>query len=331
MLTNFKVCVRCMTYNHAHYIEDAMNGFCIQQTDFGFVCVIIDDASTDGEPEVIMKYLHEHFDLNDKTTVRNEETDDYTMIFAQHKENKNCYFVVIFLKYNHYSAKKIKKAYYSTFINHSKYIALCEGDDYWTSPQKLQKQVDFLESHSDFSMCFHSVNILTEDTKRLKKSQFCHITEKEYNGNEIIERWTVPTCSVLYRSAVDEAVPKDKRFCVGDNVLFLTAASYGRCYCMNLEMGCYRRCNDGWISRNYGIAGWIKLIQHMQTLLLYFPQYKKGINKAIARYYVLITIYKIKQGDISFCKQLYKGLKEYPVEYITKSYSLIRNKISKFY
>ena len=68
----YLVRVSCMTYNHAPYIVDAMNGFCMQETDFPFVCTIMDDASTDGEQEVIKKYLTDHFDLNDQTIVRNE-------------------------------------------------------------------------------------------------------------------------------------------------------------------------------------------------------------------------------------------------------------------
>ena len=67
---DFLVCVRSYTYNHAPYIEDAMNGFSMQQTNFPFVCVIVDDASTDGEPEVIMNYLNCHFDLDNETIVR---------------------------------------------------------------------------------------------------------------------------------------------------------------------------------------------------------------------------------------------------------------------
>ena len=61
---DFLVCARCFTYNHAPYIEDAMNGFCMQQTHFPYVCVIVDDASTDGESEVIKNYLQTHFDLD---------------------------------------------------------------------------------------------------------------------------------------------------------------------------------------------------------------------------------------------------------------------------
>ncbi|MBR4365861.1 MAG: glycosyltransferase family 2 protein, partial [Bacteroidaceae bacterium] len=85
MNINFIVRVSCMTFNHAPYIEDAMNGFTMQETTFPFVCTIIDDASTDGEQEVIKKYLQEHFDLEDSSVVRNEETDDYVLTFARHK------------------------------------------------------------------------------------------------------------------------------------------------------------------------------------------------------------------------------------------------------
>ena len=81
----YSVCVRSATYNHSQYIEDTMNGFTMQKTDFPYVCCIMDDASTDGEPEVIRQYLKEHFDLEDKSVVRNEETDDYILCFARHK------------------------------------------------------------------------------------------------------------------------------------------------------------------------------------------------------------------------------------------------------
>lgn len=63
----FKVCIRCMTYNQAKYIVDTMNGFAIQQTDFPFVCCIVDDASTDGEQQVIKEYLIKYFELADSS------------------------------------------------------------------------------------------------------------------------------------------------------------------------------------------------------------------------------------------------------------------------
>ncbi len=151
--SSFRVFVKCFTFNHAPYIKDAMNGFTMQQTDFPFVCVIVDDASTDSEPEVIRNYLQENFDLEDKSVCRNEDSDDYVMTFARHKDNHNCYFAVYFLKYNHYSIKKTKMPYITEWTN-TKYIALCEGDDYWIDPFKLQKQYDFLESHSEYGLVY---------------------------------------------------------------------------------------------------------------------------------------------------------------------------------
>ena len=96
---DWMVYVSCMTFNHAPYIVDAMNGFTMQNTDFPFVCAIVDDASTDGEQEVIKNYLNEHFDLEDKVVARHEETDDYVLTFARHKTNLNCYFAVSGLQY----------------------------------------------------------------------------------------------------------------------------------------------------------------------------------------------------------------------------------------
>ena len=149
--TEYMVRVECMTYNHAAYIEDAMNGFCMQETDFPFVCVIVDDASTDGEPEVIRNYLEQHFDLTDTHYARTEETNDYVLSFARHNTNHNCFFGVLFLKYNHYR-KKGKNPYFEEW-SQAKYIALCEGDDYWTDKRKLQEQVNALNRHSECSFC----------------------------------------------------------------------------------------------------------------------------------------------------------------------------------
>lgn len=149
--------VQCMTYNHAPYIEDAMNGFCMQETDFPYVCVIVDDASTDGEPEVIKKYLEKNFDLQDDQFFKEDDTDDYHLIFARHKTNRNCFFGVLLLKYNHFR-KKDKKPYFLKW-SHAKYVALCEGDDYWSDSSKLQLQVDVLNKHPECS--FSSTGSLT--------------------------------------------------------------------------------------------------------------------------------------------------------------------------
>ena len=151
------VFVQCMTYNHVNYIEDAMHGFVMQQTDFPYVAVVVDDASTDGEPEVIKRFLEKEFDM--ASAVQNE-TEDYVRVVAKHKSNVNCTFVVVFLKYNHYSIRKPKWKYYWNWRKTSKCIALCEGDDYWTDPYKLQKQVDILEKDETLMACVTNCSVV---------------------------------------------------------------------------------------------------------------------------------------------------------------------------
>ena len=120
-------CCKCMTYNHHDYIVDAMNGFTMQQTTFPFVAVIVDDASTDGEPEVINNYLKEHIDLSSTSGAKLWENDEARYVFAHHNQNPNCYFGVVFLKTNYYSQKKSKDPHIDQWFNEVKYIALCEG------------------------------------------------------------------------------------------------------------------------------------------------------------------------------------------------------------
>ena len=126
-----------MTFNHAPYIEDAMKGFAMQKTDFPFVSLIIDDASTDGTQRIITNFLNKYFD---KSSIREEETNDAHITFAIHKDNPNCHFLTVLLKYNFYSIKKGKTPLVKDWYENPPYRALCEGDDYWTDPLKLQKQ-----------------------------------------------------------------------------------------------------------------------------------------------------------------------------------------------
>lgn len=243
-INEYMVCVNCMTFNHANYIEDAMNGFCMQQTNFPFVCVIVDDASTDGEPAVIQKYLDNNFDLQNKSVVRNEETDDYVLTFAQHKRNKNCYFAVLWLKYNHYK-KKDKKPYYAEWQDNAKYIAICEGDDYWIDENKLQKQVLFLENNPDCSMCFHRAEkkYLIDANCYLRCDE---IDDRDYSPNELFLNWIVPTASILERKeAMEVKSVGSNRILNGDIVNILDCAKIGRIHGMSEVMSVYRIQGSG--------------------------------------------------------------------------------------
>ena len=275
------VCVECKTYNHSKYIEDAMNGFCMQQTDFPFVCVIVDDASTDGELEVIQKYLVNHFDLEDKSIVRNEETDDYVLTFARHKTNINCFFLVLSLKYNHYG-KKDKKPYYSEWWNNAKYIAICEGDDYWIHPQKLQKQVDFLENNPGCSMCFHRAKILK--CIDVKVGLQCDdIEDRYYSPNELLANWKVPTAAMLFRREVLEVANKgEHRILNGAISVVLNSAKNGEIKGMSEEMSVYRVQASGITYDNkYQKERLLKYPDHFKFIKDNYPFLNQGLVNSL--------------------------------------------------
>ena len=110
--TTYIARIICNTYNQALFIKDTMDGFCMQTTNFPFVAIIVDDASSDGEPEIISQYLEDHFDM---VNAQYDENDDAKRIAAVHKDNPNCHFLVVLLKYNFYRIKKAKYPLYKGF------------------------------------------------------------------------------------------------------------------------------------------------------------------------------------------------------------------------
>lgn len=213
---NFLVYVHCITFNHAPYIVQVLDGFTMQETNFPYVCCIIDDASTDGEPEIIRKYLQDNFDLEDKSVVRNEETDDYVLCFARHKTNKNCHFAVLWLKYNHYSVKKQKRPYIAEWVNNTKYIALCEGDDYWIHPKKLQMEVDFLEKNEEYGLVYTDYYERIGD--KIQKGRFPAVNDIT---DCLLKKGYIPTATTLFRTNLYLQCKFERRFLLGDVPIWL--------------------------------------------------------------------------------------------------------------
>lgn len=261
----YMVSVRCFTYNHSKYITDALNGFVSQQTTFPFVIVVVDDASTDGEQDVIRSFVNEHFDV-DNVNAENRETEYAHITCASHKSNKNCDIVVLYLKYNHYQLKKKKLPYLSEWLDNSKYHALCEGDDYWIDPLKLQKQVDFLEANPEYSLSFHAAKLF-QSGKFDINNNFARIEDREYSGIEIFEKWQVPTASVVYRrdlldSPIYEKVKQSNKFIYGDTPLFCAASCVGKLRGMSDVMSVYRKHAGGATAISFNLPQRLKLYSH---------------------------------------------------------------------
>lgn len=247
----FKVSVECMTYNQSDFIKDAMNGFCMQQTTFPFICFILDDASTDGEPEVISHYMELHF-LLEGNEYYTEDNDDYHLVIARHRQNTNCYFACFYLKYNHYSINKDKNHYLKRWTD-VKYVALCEGDDYWTNSRKLQTQVEYLEGHNDCNIAFNYVNVVDSNGLWLDKTIPPNdiIDKVIISLNDLIDLefkrgiWAFHTSSIVFRKEIEDTFLKLKSTIFrtihcGDLPLELTCLLSGNGYLVHEAFGCYR-------------------------------------------------------------------------------------------
>ena len=142
---NIIVSISCVTYNHAPYIRQCLDGFLAQECNFQYEILIHDDASIDGTQEIIKEYAAKHPD-----------------IFKPMLQTINQYSQSVRGMNATFNLPRVK----------GKYIALCEVDDYWTDPFKLQKQVDFLENNDDYVACQHHRIILDQDyNQRLEQSK----------------------------------------------------------------------------------------------------------------------------------------------------------------
>lgn len=292
------VVITCIAYNQERYIRDALDGFIMQKTEFPYIAIVHDDASTDGTAEVIKEYAKL-----------------YPQIIKPIFETENQYS-----KGNGILGEIIRNAIKSSG---AKYVAMCEGDDYWIDPDKLQKQVDFLESHPDYALCFHNVIIKSDNQQDFK--YFNHLSTKEYTVQEIIEKWSVPTCSSLLKTNIVLKRPINHKFQYGDNVMWLTCARHGKMYCINEKMAVYRRNSGGWTSQPSFEAN-KKQVLHHEGLLEEFSDIARNALSNKLRYYMAITfISGIKANKLECFRYLKRGLLKYKIAFIVELFSILKS------
>lgn len=170
------VSIQCTVFNQKDHIKKCLDGFVMQKTNFKFEVIVYDDCSTDGTRDIIEEYS-------------NRYPETIKTIFPEHNIAKSEGFY------------KINQLVYNQM--NGKYIAFCEGDDYWTDENKLQIQVDYLENHPELVGCFHKSvrkNIVNPEVKDIYFPQAVLKNVKEvYTNKDIQKKYFIETCSVMYR------------------------------------------------------------------------------------------------------------------------------------
>lgn len=215
------VTVICMTYNHELYIRECLEGFVSQITTFPYEVFVHDDASTDNTALIIREYESKYPHL----------------------------FRVVYESENHYQKKDGSLSRIVREACKGKYVAFCEGDDYWTDPYKLQKQCDILESHPELNICTHEVGILRDNkiiSQKAPRDSECIIPVEEVIMGD---GGFVGTNSILMRTNV---LSKYKlfEFTMLDYFMQISGSIPNGMYYINEQMSIYRRNSFGsWTQR----------------------------------------------------------------------------------
>lgn len=253
------VTIRCLAYNHEPYIRRCLDGFVMQKTNFRFEAIVHDDASTDGTAAIIREYAEKYPDI----------------------------IKPIFETENQYSKRDGSIKRIMNEHTHGKYIAMCEGDDYWTDFFKLQKQIDFLEKNIDYSFVCHRYDIYVQNTGQYLKEY----TSDYYKDGEDLEitldlfskTWVTQILTTVMRTDVYMKIYtlltqyKYSR----DVHMYYHLLKEGKGISLNCNMGVYRWHNGGVASSLRGIK------RYELAYNIYKELFDKNIDDEILRYILI--------------------------------------------
>ncbi|MFD2552343.1 glycosyltransferase family 2 protein [Bizionia sediminis] len=279
------VSICCQTFNHKDYIAQALDSFLIQKTTFKYEILLRDDASTDGTSVICKRYAKEFPEL---------------IKLLAYKENQ-------YQKGVRPLADNLKRA-------KGKYIAICEGDDYWTDPLKLQKQVDFLEANADCSVCFHPSKFIYQNNP----ANFKIHKPKAANGNSFFTMKDVilgggsfmTTNSMVFRNNL---ITQNLRWVqdapAGDLPLMLQLALKGSIGYIDEVMGVYRVVSPGsWSSTM--LKSTKQNRKHYRLMMTMWTEFDNWTNKKY-HYYVLLKKFKNSfYYNLKFIKYFVRNIKK---------------------
>ncbi len=246
-MTEPLVSICCVTFNHEPYIRKCLDGFLMQKTTFPIEILIHDDASTDKTADIIREYEAKYPDL----------------IFPIY-ETEN--------KYSH--GFETRMDFFNYNRARGKYIAYCEGDDYWTDPLKLQKQVDFLESHPDYSLCLHNFHDINSTTGQITYPRHYDILKNGEEGmtvdvHDYFYTTLIQPLTLVFRKSMFDFdwVNHYKYYRDTHEIYHLLRAGKG--YWMNFDGGVYVKHSEGISSGVTQMESCVEEREHILELYLY--------------------------------------------------------------
>lgn len=264
MSRNIKVSVCMITYGHEKFIEEAINGVLMQEVDFEVELIISNDASPDGTDEVV------------KSIIKNHARGSWIK-YIKHQSNLGMSLNAVFV------------------LNEcqGEFIASCEGDDFWTDPLKLQKQVNFLEANKQAAGCFHHASLINEKSEVISEIYNPEVSTLVcYNQKECLTILgsSYATCSLVFRSKALENLPKvlESHFC--DELLDIVLTEEGLLYFLDFNGASYRAHSCGvWTGRQEAKFNLV-MFKRMEALYK-VPLYKKRYSS-----YLKIKIFPLAKG-----------------------------------
>lgn len=257
---NLIVSICVITYGHEKYIAQTIDGILMQEVDFDYELIISNDCSPDSTDEVVESYIKDHPKGN-------------KIKYFSHKKNIGAYNNFVF------SVQNAK----------GKYIALCEGDDYWIDSLKLQRQVDFLEANTDFSMCFTDYLVLSENTNTLT---YPNLSKKfgvksSFTKYDIILNNFIPTLTVMFKKETEVLKYLNENFFPSDWFLHVLNSKYGKIKFLNMESAVYR-IHDGGVCSS--VSPLLNNQKYLKSIDLFRKQFK---NDHMLNFLFIITKAKI--------------------------------------
>lgn len=268
------VSINCLAYNHEKYIARALDSIIMQKVNFKYEILVHDDASDDQTAEIIKGYQAKYPEL---LNVIYDDENTYTKGTKILDEN-------------------IDRA-------RGKYIAICEGDDFWSSAHKLQRQFDFLESNPDFSLCVHASHMVNRKEKKLRKTIRPSIGDKVFTIHEIIKTGgrLFATNSMMYRRELGRPLPEFYKISlVEDYPLMVLLALKGNVYYMDAFLSAYQLgLEQSWTNCTYSnIEKTLNHFDHTIKMLDSLNEYSNyTLNDTIEmkKKYVLFNCHLVKK------------------------------------